>query len=66
MTVDEYWAAVKALGLRGRTRGSPELDYLCTTRDGQIAQVTDPERLDAEGREAVVALLRQRHRGLDS
>jgi hypothetical protein len=66
MTIEDYWAAVKALGLRGRTRGSLELDYLCTTREGQVTQVTDPERLDAEGREAVISLLRQRHGGYDN
>jgi hypothetical protein len=66
MTVEEYWAAVKALGLRGQTRGSPELDYICTTREGQAAHVADPERLTPEHREATIRLLRSRHRGYDA
>ncbi len=66
MTVSEFWAAVKVLGLRNPVRGSPDLDYLCTTRDGQVAQVTDPERLTTDQRVAVIMLLRQRHCPLDS
>jgi hypothetical protein len=58
MTVDEYWAAIKAMGLRGAHRGSPDVDYMCTTRDGEPQQVTDPERLDADGRAAVIRRLR--------
>jgi hypothetical protein len=66
MTVDDYWAAVRALGLRNQTRGSPDVDYLCTTREGQVAHVPDPDRLAPEHREAVINLLRRRHRGLDA
>jgi hypothetical protein len=61
MTVDEYWAAVKAMGLRNAHRGHPEFDFICTTRDGAATQVTDPERLDPDQRAAIIALLRRRH-----
>lgn len=65
MTVDEYWAAVKALGLRNPNRGSPELDYICTTRSGLPAHVTDPDKLEPRQREAVIGLLRARHGDLN-
>jgi hypothetical protein len=60
VTLDEYWGAVKAMGLRGAHRGSPDLDFLCTSRDGQLQQVADPERLDPDDREAVIRRLRAR------
>lgn len=65
MTVEEYWACVRELGLKNPQRASPDLDYIATTRDHQVAHVTDPERLTPEQRMAVCALLRQRHCGLN-
>ena len=61
MTVEEYWAAVREMGLKNPQRGSPELDYIAMNRDRQFCQVADPERLEPEGRAATIALLRQRH-----
>lgn len=61
MSVEDYWAAVRALGLRSPVRGGPDLDYLCTTRDGYPTQVTDPERLTADERAEVIELLKARH-----
>lgn len=60
MTVDEYWAAIKAMGLRGANRGSPDVDFICTTREGDVQQVADPERLTPDEREAVIRRLRGR------
>lgn len=61
MTVEDFWAAVRALGLRNPTRGSPDLDYICTTKEGQATHVADPEKLEPDDRAEVVLLLRQRH-----
>lgn len=49
------------MGLKSPQRGNPSLDYVCTTRDHQVAQVPDPERLTAEEREVVIQLLKARH-----
>lgn len=58
MTVDEYWAAIKSMGLRNPNRGSPDLDFICTTREGEPQQVADPERLESGERAAVIRRLR--------
>lgn len=61
MTVEDYWARVRSLGLRNPQRGHGSDNYVGTTRDGRVATIPDPTNLTPEQRELAADLLRARH-----
>ncbi|HAE29115.1 MULTISPECIES: hypothetical protein [Hyphomonas] len=59
VAIQDYWAALRVLGLRGATRLSEE-NYLMTTRENDTVTVKDPSKLTPVERAAVLELLRMR------
>ena len=57
MTNDEYWAAVKALGLTPM-KPSDGITQMHQDRDGHPRMVEDPDRFTSEQRADLIAALR--------
>jgi hypothetical protein len=64
MTVEEYRARIRALGLTP-CRASFNQSTLHQTREGELRQVPDPEPLSPGERDSVFALVRFRLLGPD-
>jgi hypothetical protein len=59
MSVDEFFAALKSLGLTQHSHPLPDA-YIFVDRDKQFTSIPDPVTLTDDEREAFIALLHMR------
>lgn len=64
MTEDEYWAALKALGIM-RKRRFTESRWFCSSRDEDNVYIDDPGRFSEEERVVALEAYRKRYAWFD-
>lgn len=59
VAIQDYWAALTAMGLRRPTRITDQ-NFIMTTRDGDCTTIPDPGRLTPVERSSALELIKSR------